>query len=266
MAAAEQPDMRFVDPEYLLHEQYSDAARLNARIALHERYGTSPTAWHRWLFERIAPATGERLLEVGCGSGALWLRNRERIPNQCVITLTDLSLGMVGDARSALGDVDALWFALVDAQALPFPPASFDVVIANHMLYHVADVPRALREMRRSLRPGGRLIAATNGRAHMHELLDALRTHIGYEERHDSVDQFGLETGEALLRQSFDRVEILRFEDELVVTDAEAVVAYGLSVAAEGTDAGRLREHVERVIRSDGAFRITKETGVFVAR
>lgn len=61
-------------------------------------------------------------------------------------------------------------FAQADAQALPFRDASFDAVIANHMLYHVPDIPRALGEVRRVLKPSGFCYAATMGVANMREV------------------------------------------------------------------------------------------------
>ena len=56
------------------------------------------------------------------------------------------------------------------ADALPFPDASFDVLTARHMLYHVPSVPAALAEFRRVLKPGGRFLATTNVAAYMPEL------------------------------------------------------------------------------------------------
>jgi ubiquinone/menaquinone biosynthesis C-methylase UbiE len=62
------------------------------------------------------------------------------------------------------------FFDVIDAQAIPYAGASFDAVVANHMLYHVQDRPRAFSEIRRALKPGGQLFVATNGQDHMAEL------------------------------------------------------------------------------------------------
>ncbi len=55
-------------------------------------------------------------------------------------------------------------FKEIDAQSIPFEDETFDAVIANHMLYHVPDRPKAIAEIKRVLKPGGRLIATTIGK------------------------------------------------------------------------------------------------------
>jgi ubiquinone/menaquinone biosynthesis C-methylase UbiE len=151
-----------------LREQYATDANLQARIAIHARFSTNP-GWSRWLFEREAPPPGGRVLELGCGAATtLWGANLERIDPSWRLTLTDFSPGMIEAARAALGD--RAEYVVADAAKLPFADEPFDVVLANHMLYHVADRPRAFAEIRRVLVSGGALRAATNGDGHMQEL------------------------------------------------------------------------------------------------
>lgn len=127
-----------------LRRQYQDAGNLSARQALHDRFSQNPVGWHAWVFNRFQFPEECRLLEVGCGRGVLWAANRDRIPPGWTLMLTDFSSGMIEDARRALADLDAArHFAVADVQALPFDGAQFEGVIANHMLYHVPDRPRA---------------------------------------------------------------------------------------------------------------------------
>src|SRR5262245_49903112 len=128
-------------------QQYATTTgNLTARIALHA-YGTNAQDWFSWLGERL-PLTGE-VLEVGAGTGVLWTRVDHR-RRGTRLTLTDFSPAMCARLRG----VEGASVRRCDAAALPFRPASFDAVIANHMLYHLDDPEAALREFARVLRPG----------------------------------------------------------------------------------------------------------------
>src|SRR3712207_168217 len=154
-----------------LAEQYRNASNLSARMQLHERFGTNRYNWHRWLFDHFNLSASADILELGCGPGTLWRENLDRIPAGWRIILSDLSDGMLEEARHTLAEsAHRFAFEQIDAQALPYPDEHFDAVVANHMLYHVPDRAKALAEIRRVLRPGGRLFAATNGRNHLREL------------------------------------------------------------------------------------------------
>ena len=161
----------------------------------------------------------------------------------------------------------AIVVANVDAQALPFPDDGFDAVIANHMLYHVPDRPRALAEIRRVLRPGGYFYAATNGARHMQEL-HALATGKSPAEA-EPLDRlaFSLENGAAQFAPHFANVALHRYDDALVVTEAEPLLDYLRSMSARpDRDDAHVAATIADLLARDGAIRITKETGMFVAR
>jgi SAM-dependent methyltransferase len=243
-----------------LEEQYRTDANLNARISLHQRFSTAEEDWHRWLFDRVAPPPGARILEVGCGSAEFWQRNLERIDPTWRITLTDLSPGMIEAARSVLGD--RARYAVADAQELPFPDESLDVVLASHMLYHVPDRPRALAEIRRVLVPGGVLHAATNGYGHMRQLDELVGDDWDFV-RHG--DAFGLESGIPQLEAFFVRVAEDRQEAGLVVTDVEPLVAYVASSLTFRGHLERVRRDAEETLEREGVFRIDARPGVLHA-
>lgn len=269
---------QYADQQYLLSEQYRDASNLGARMALHERFSTNTYGWQRWVFDQLAVPDSGAVLELGCGPGWLWRENLARVPDGWRVTLSDLSPGMVAEARRGLGGHPAfVAFEVADAQALPFPDAAFDAVVANHMLYHVPDRARALAEIRRVLLPGGRFHAATNGRAHMRELDDlGQRLAPGDDPATGGLPgevNFNLEGGGEELARVFPQVELRRYEDGLIVTEAEPLVDYLISRPGadrwrrEHGDAGRTRliAAVQGEIARDGAIRFTKSTGLFVA-
>jgi ubiquinone/menaquinone biosynthesis C-methylase UbiE len=157
-----------VSEQEKVREQYATNANLRARIALHDRYSRTTVSYPHWIFDGYAFGDRADVLEVGCGDGNIWRENLDRIPAGWRLTLTDFSLGMVDAARAVLGDRAV--YAVADVQELPFADASFDAVIANHMLFHVEDRSRALGEIARVLRPGGTFRATTIGLDHLGEL------------------------------------------------------------------------------------------------
>lgn len=85
-------------------EQYRDASNLDARIALHSRFGRNNVAWSPWVFDHLTLPKGARVLVLGCGPAKLWLENLERIPEDWRVTLTDASPGMIREAGAYLTD------------------------------------------------------------------------------------------------------------------------------------------------------------------
>jgi SAM-dependent methyltransferase len=250
--------------------QYSDSSNLAARAELHARYSTNPYGWSQWAFDRMKVEADACVLEVGCGPGWLWRHNISRMPDGVEVVATDMSVGMVDEARSALDD-GRFTFAVADVQSLPFASESFDVIVANHMLYHVPDLDLALSEFVRALRPRGRLVAATNGQRHLieiNEMIDVAgvrRPGWGY------IRAFGLETGPEAIARHFDAISIDRYEDALDVTLAEPVVDYIRSMSSfwrVGTEdvLADIRRRVQAAIDRDGAFHISKDAGVITAR
>lgn len=249
----------YTDQRYLREEQYRDESNLRARMDLHERFSTNPQPWHRWVFEQLDLAADARVLEVGCGPAELWRQNLVRIPEGWVITLSDLSGGMLDAAREWFGD--RADYVVADVQDLPFENGSFDAAIANHMLYHVSDRPRALAELARVLRPGGVLFAATNGRDHLQEL-DVLREQP--RSLREMNEAFGLESGEGQLAESFVDVEVELYESDLDVTEVEPALAYLRS--GFGGAAREAEEVIRAEIERRGSFHVTKSSGLFRAR
>jgi SAM-dependent methyltransferase len=142
--------------------EYSDESRHNARRAAFARWLDGPNAADVAL-EAVLALGPERVLEIGGGDGVFAERLQARLEHPVIVI--DISPRMVELARAR-----GLTAGIGDAVALPFPNASFDCVIANWMLYHVAELHNALSEIVRLLRPGGALVAATLGVENLSEL------------------------------------------------------------------------------------------------
>lgn len=109
--------------------------------------------------ERVPAGSGRRLLDVGCGTGRPALRLAAASGAHVVgvsISHQEIELAQARAARSGLGD--RVRFAFADAMTLPFDDASFDAAWAIESLTHMSDRTEALREIRRTLRPGGRVV------------------------------------------------------------------------------------------------------------
>jgi ubiquinone/menaquinone biosynthesis C-methylase UbiE len=278
------------DPRWVA-DQYRNACNLGARVALHQRFSTNTYGWHRWVLDQLHLPEACQILELGGGAGDLWMENLERMPEGWEIVLSDLSVGMVSQARRRLGGGRHRFrFGVIDAQSIPFERERFDAVIANHMLYHVPDRDRALAEIWRVLRPGGRLYASTVSHRHLVELDDLVARFDGALAFPREMT-FRLENGAAQLARWFAEIELCRYEDALVVTESAPVVAYILSgrMSATGarqskiarsppclrpvggtSDIGGRRDEFARFVErelaaSGGAFHVTKDSGLFVA-
>jgi SAM-dependent methyltransferase len=259
---------RLNDPEYV-RGQYRDASKLRARVRLYEVFGTNERGLQAWCFDGMQLPRGARVLELGSGTGSLWVENADRVPADSTITLSDLSPGMLEAARERAVRAGLCFeYERIDAQAIPKADAAFDVVIANHMLYHVPDRGRALAEIHRVLVPGGRLYALTNGWSHLIELVDLCeRFGLGgvMPPSRCGTDRFDIETAARELEALFGEVRVRSYRDQIEVKDAGPLIDYLCSVhspdAEERPALQAIREHVSWWIGLHGSFHIGSWVG-----
>ncbi len=264
--------LRIDDRDYLLGDQYKTPRNLDARAALHKRFSTNCEGWSPWVLRHIDLAETADILDIGCGTGALWKTNRDRIPGGWRIMMADFSEGMLERAKEELAAEGRRFdFVIADIQDLPFADRSFDGVVANHMLYHVPDLGRALAECHRVLKPGGSFYASTNGALNMYELWELVHTFIGdgWANPH-SLLSFRVDNGASFLERYFTEVRFFGFEDHLRVTAVDALIDYFLSSETLSRPV-RLRKedfrrYLEARILRDGSIEIRKDVGIFAAR
>ena len=276
--------------ERSLASQYRSATNLSARIALHSLYSTNPEGWFPWLYRKLALAPGMRVLEVGCGDGALWTCRHKELPHPISIVLSDISDGMIRDVRrnirQAIPTADSqtsdpvspadggqvlrpFTFQVFDCANIPYPDNTFDLVIANHVLFYADDLPTTLQELARVLRPGGRFICSSYSSRHMHEIRDLVQlfdSHISLSQG-QLYERFGLENGQSLLSPVFSSVRLLRYEDGLRITDPQPLIEYILSCHGNQNQylVNRYKEFQAFVKEQVGnVFCVTKDAGIFV--
>ena len=252
------PRMPGTDRAYLQTEAYPDSTKLRTRASIYQ-YRTPPGTMGDWVLARTEWPPGCRVLDVGCGPGSyLALLGGTRAVG------VDLSPGMAAEAALHAPAV------VGDAAMLPFADARFDRVLAPHMLYHCPDIPAAVAELRRVLRPGGVMIAVTNDPQHLAELR-AIHRATGADPLL-IVERFSLANGADLLSASFAEVRLERFDGALAVPDVRPVTDYVESMIGWHGDRApdNVRAEIERmvgqVIERDGVFRATTRVGAFICR
>ena len=235
--------MRFDDPA-LVRREYASEARLAARRVVFRNFVEGPNG-EELAFHAVLEAKPRRVLEVGSGMGEFAARVAAELGVDVVAV--DLSPRMVELTR--LRGVES---HVGDVQDLPFSDAAFDCVVANWVLYHVADLGRALGEVSRVLRPGGRLVAATFGEDHLRELWSLL----DYEKA--AAIDFNRKNGAEPLARHFANVERRDADAVVVFPDREAVRKY-VSATIRGSHL------VDSLPDFDGPFRARSRATVFVA-
>ena len=135
------------------YDSFAEAYSAENEVNLHNAYYERPA-----MLALAGDVAGRRILDVGCGSGPLFAALRDR---GAVMTGFDSSAGMLELARRRLGDDADLRVADLGSP-LPFPDRAFDDVVASLVLHYLEDWTAPLAELRRVLKPGGRLIASVN--------------------------------------------------------------------------------------------------------
>ncbi|MCR4930767.1 MAG: methyltransferase domain-containing protein [Lachnospiraceae bacterium] len=288
--------------ENSLNTQYRNSGNISARIELHKNYSNNKKGWFPWLFEEIGfdeyiskiKSAGKNagdndlkqsritVLEIGCGNGAFWRENIKKIPADMHIILSDVSLGMINDARTLLkkeaGRSEKLnriieenfEFREFNANSIPLNDESVDIVIANHMLFYFDKPEKVLSEIKRVLKKGGFIFASTYGSEHMKEITDLVKE---FDERialaaKDLYLVFGLENGEKILKKYFSDIRKNVYDDFLFVDKAEPLLEYIMSCHGNQRRyiPDRYKEFkafVEK--KTKKGFKITKDSGYFKA-
>ena len=250
----------------IVKQQYANANNLNTRISIHDKYSTNKMGFGNWIVSNYRINKGMKVLELGCGTGDMW-KNREDLIKLCSkLTLSDFSEGMLSTTKNNIGEYNNVDYKVIDIQEIPFENETFDVVIANMMLYHVPDIDKGLAEVRRVLKRGGLFYCATYGEHGIVEYLSKILSAYGVA---DNVNKnFTLQNGGEILSRAFSRVEKREYIDSLAVTNVDNMVEYIYSLSSM-TSLDRVPKQVIKEIlnsnTADGILNVPKEYGMFIA-
>lgn len=257
--------MYMINNSKVVSEQYNTADNLNTRISLHEKYSVNKQGFNNWIFSNYEISSDIEILELGCGTGALWKSKLPLSVNGVKIILTDFSEGMVSAVKESFKDCEDISYDVVNIENIPYGEGRFDRVIANMMLYHVPDIEKGLSEVKRVMADGGYFYCATYGENGIIPYIAALLKEYGVT---DSTNRnFTLQNGEGLLRKYFSQVRRLEYEDSLRVTDIDDLLDYIFSMSGM-LSVARLERHTVRALLEknmiNGVLNIPKEYGMFI--
>ena len=247
--------------------QYSTSNGLNTRIAFHDMYSTNKYGYGNWILSNYEISEGAKVLEVGCGTANMWVGHDDLIAKCELLTLTDMSEGMLSTARENIGERKNVAYALADIQDIPFEDDSFDAVIANSMLYHVPNIECGIREVRRVLRNEGVFYCATYGENNFTDVLADWFELDGESFRPNH--NFTMQNGEQKLKEAFTNVEANFYEDSLHIANIEDLTDYLRSLVSLKAIIDLPSDRIHEILMRhscNGTIELPKEYGMFVCR
>ena len=221
---------------------------------------------HVAVFEALCASgklgSASTVLEVGCGTGNYASALARRFG--CVTCGLEPSAAMLQHARRQPGSV--LWI-LGHAEQLGFADQAFDLIFSVDVIHHVPNKAAFFQQAARALRPGGRLYATTNGRAHMVELVNLVHRFDATLPYRLGEPNFSLDNGMEQLVPFFEQVEVRRYSDSLEIQDAQPIVAYVFSTLEAAAEVrAEFHRYVQRELDAGrGVIRIGKDLGLLVA-
>ena len=247
--------------------QYKTTKNLGDRGDFNARYSTF--SWFEWIADHAPEPTGH-VLDIGSGPGWFWASVSHRWAVNH-LTLADISKAMLNAADARLSGLYQIETRQADIAALPFENASFDTVVAMHMLYHAKDPETALREIKRVLKPDGFAMITTVHDRDLEEIAAVSRAAFGSSGTDLITPVFGGTRAGALLRATFSSVQHHRCTDEYEIDDTASALAYitsfppGISAPTHERNAFRDAFEAER-LRQGGRFKATRRQDLFIAR
>ena len=216
--------------------QFSNDKNLAMRINFYKKYTTNKYKFADWLFDKYVFKENMKILELGCGNGSHWEGKIETLPNGCSLVLSDFSEGMLDLVREKFSKKKNVSIEKIDIQDIPYENETFDIVIANHMLFHVPDLNKAFEP-----------------------------TSTAFTEQLP----FNLQNGCEILGKYFENVQRFDYENTLAITNTQDLIDWLKSTKSisgySDESLSNLYNYFEDIREKDGAINIPRETGVFIS-
>lgn len=259
--------MNAINNSDTVKEQYKNSANLNTRISIHSKYSTNKMGFGNWIVSNYEIKKGMRILELGCGTGDMWKEHIELLDIASELVLTDFSSGMLQSAKEMLGENEHISYEIVDIQNIPYEDNSFDIVIANMMLYHVPEIHKGLTEVRRVLKENGCFYSATYGENGIVQFISRLLKSYNVEGKLNK--SFTLQNGKGILSNYFQTVIRYDYEDALEVKNIDDMIDYIYSLSSMTNIRNIERAELKRIFETNmvnGVLHVPKEYGMFICK
>lgn len=250
--------------------QFSNDKNLAMRINFYKKYTTNKYQFSDWLFDKYTFKENMKILELGCGNGIHWKGKMETLPANCSLVLSDFSDGMLNLVKEKFNTKKNILIKKIDIQEIPYENNTFDVVIANHMLFHVPDLNKALLEVKRVLKNNGVFYSATDGNGGMRPFLH--NAIVKFEPASTAFTEqlsFNLQNGNEILSKYFKKVQRFDYENVLAITNTQDLIDWLKSTKSisgySDESLYNLYNYLDEIRIKNGAINIPRETGVFIS-
>ncbi|KYH35110.1 ubiquinone/menaquinone biosynthesis C-methyltransferase UbiE [Clostridium tepidiprofundi DSM 19306] len=254
----------------ILKRQYKDTSKLDIHKTFHEKYSTNKQGFTEWMFEKYMFFNGCRILELGSGKGDLWDGRIEYIGKNSSLVLSDFSDGMITYMQDRYFNQKRVEIMKIDAQNIPFLEETFDIVIANSMLYHVPDLKKAISEIWRVLKKNGVFYAATFGENGFSKYINSTLREMELTTNDIGNISFTLQNGKKTLSTFFPTVKRIDYEDSFEVSNTEDLVDYIYSMASMAnldiSHRPNMIAFYDKHRNAESIIKIKKEYGIFIAK
>jgi|GEM_PF-3313479 len=273
----------YTDKAHLLAHNYGSTDDYKVRSSGWDQFRVNPIGLVPWVLDKLSSDEPTTLLDAGCGLGRFALTAAERAPAGSRIAAVDLSASMIDAVRAeaSRGQL-TLELSVSGIEALPYPANSFDIVLCNYVLYHVGSIPRALDELARVLKPGGRFVSVVPAFRWLHELIDwqdKALLRLGHDIgeplfQPTGTDRFCEENAPRHLRERFRVVSQERYDGTMRFPSVEVLLHHYRhtmrfkNAVAAGVDAEALARTVEGLMHEtlahEGQLQVTSQNTCFI--
>ena len=219
------------------------------------------TPWGRLLLDSLMPAAGERVLDVACGPGVIARMAAERVGPTGHVTGADISAPMLEVARSKPAPANSSPIEYVESPAAPLavPDHAFDIATCHHGFQFFPDRMAAAVEIKRALKPGGRIGVAVWGPigecVHFHTLHAGLREHVPQELADLMLAPFSwpdpAELKNLLIGAGFQNVRVEEWELPFTFEDGPAQAAASLAATPLAPALAEQPAEIREALRTD---------------